>query len=412
MASKYTGQALMDIGKSLPGTFRSNKELERQKELDEIRKKLLREQLLSEELSRTLSERKSAREQAGTRSLAEALQLMREPQQEPVLPEYQKPEFEPSMPGTPEPMPSVAGDRVSQLQQKYLPEQEMVPYKSPLGREEAFSQSGAMEFLDQPSVNRAFEALNPEQEGKSEKKTLLGWDVRREDWIEVESMPEGPEKDKAKQSYLMKWSPSVGYASSPEAIEQAARKTGATTSTRIKTEYGTKAGIPGSFKQSQYAAGNYAHRIEQTKDVLEELMQKGFDPGSLYNMIKSPDAFNAIKDTDQRRYAQAMRNFINATLRRESGAAIAESEFKNANKQYFAQLIDDKETLAQKEENRARVLDAFKAEAGGAYDQIVSESKKRESETTTDKYGFKKGEKKFSKKYGRELEYMGNNQWR
>jgi len=163
----------------------------------------------------------------------------------------------------------------------------------------------------------------------------------------------------------------------PAKTEQAASVAGASTESRIKSEYDTKADIPGSLNQNQYTAGNYANRIEQAEAELSGLSQKGFDPGSLYNMVKSADALNAIKDPDQRKYAQAMRNFINATMRRESGAAIAQSEFSNANKQYFAQLNDDPETAKQKKENRLRVFDAFRAEAGGAYGQINKPSQER-----------------------------------
>ena len=49
---------------------------------------------------------------------------------------------------------------------------------------------------------------------------------------------------------------------------------------------------------------------------------------------------------------QAQRDFINAALRRESGAAIAESEFENARLQYFPQPGDTPEVVKQKQKNR------------------------------------------------------------
>jgi hypothetical protein len=49
---------------------------------------------------------------------------------------------------------------------------------------------------------------------------------------------------------------------------------------------------------------------------------------------------------------QAQRDFINAALRRESGAAIAESEFENARLQYFPQPGDTAEVVKQKQKNR------------------------------------------------------------
>lgn len=173
-------------------------------------------------------------------------------------------------------------------------------------------------------------------------------------------------------------------AQTPAKVEQKyalvapeAATAGATTTARTVAENITKQGIPGSFEQNKYTAANYANRIKQSEDGLSKLFESGFKPEAWYNKIKSPDALNAIKDPNQQMYAQAMRNFINATLRRESGAAIAESEYTNANKQYFPMLNDSPEVLAQKAENRMRVFDAFKVEAGGAYDQVIQEGAKR-----------------------------------
>jgi hypothetical protein len=42
-----------------------------------------------------------------------------------------------------------------------------------------------------------------------------------------------------------------------------------------------------------------------------------------------------LRSRGAQKYDQAKADFINAQLRRESGAAIAQSEFSNADKQYF-----------------------------------------------------------------------------
>ena len=69
----------------------------------------------------------------------------------------------------------------------------------------------------------------------------------------------------------------------------------------------------------------------------------------------------------------ALRNFINATLRRESGAAIAESEFDSAIKQYFPQLGDDQETQRQRRANRQAVQAGLIAEAGDAFGMVQNQ---------------------------------------
>ena len=49
---------------------------------------------------------------------------------------------------------------------------------------------------------------------------------------------------------------------------------------------------------------------------------------------------------------QAQRDFINAVLRRESGAVIGEQEFENARLQYFPQPGDTPKVVKQKQKNR------------------------------------------------------------
>ncbi|MGI4846164.1 MAG: hypothetical protein ACRYF7_22980 [Janthinobacterium lividum] len=63
---------------------------------------------------------------------------------------------------------------------------------------------------------------------------------------------------------------------------------------------------------------------------------------------------------------QAKRDFINAVLRQESGAAIAESEFDNANKQYFPQPGDSAAVIKQKAANRKLAAQGLKNNAGRA----------------------------------------------
>jgi hypothetical protein len=85
---------------------------------------------------------------------------------------------------------------------------------------------------------------------------------------------------------------------------------------------------------------------------------------SLYRNI--PDR---LKPSLIKQQEQAERNFVNAVLRRESGAVISEQEFDNAAKQYFPQAGDTEAVLAQKKANRETVLGNLSKESGGAYEQ-------------------------------------------
>ena len=73
---------------------------------------------------------------------------------------------------------------------------------------------------------------------------------------------------------------------------------------------------------------------------------------------------NYLVSEDYQLYAQAKRDFINATLRQESGAAIAESEFDSANRQYFPMPGDSPAVIEQKRRNRETAIQSFML-AGG-----------------------------------------------
>lgn len=76
---------------------------------------------------------------------------------------------------------------------------------------------------------------------------------------------------------------------------------------------------------------------------------------------------NFLQSPGYQQYVQAKNDFINAQLRRESGAAIAPSEYANAEKQYFPQPGDSKEVLAQKEVTRRLAVEGMVRNAGPAY---------------------------------------------
>lgn len=71
-----------------------------------------------------------------------------------------------------------------------------------------------------------------------------------------------------------------------------------------------------------------------------------------------PVAGNFFVTPAFRRYDQAKRDFINAQLRRESGAVISDAEFANAERQYFPQPGDDPSVIAQKAQNRRLAIES------------------------------------------------------
>lgn len=102
-------------------------------------------------------------------------------------------------------------------------------------------------------------------------------------------------------------------------------------------------------------AGKYTPAKINTKNSLENMPLVGGLLGTAANMM--------LPGTEQEA-EQAQRDFINATLRQESGAAIGASEYDNARKQYFPQPGDSAGVIKQKAANRKLVIAGFKRSAG------------------------------------------------
>lgn len=124
-------------------------------------------------------------------------------------------------------------------------------------------------------------------------------------------------------------------------------------------------------KPDQFKAATFAKRMEQAESVFKSLNEGGFDPTSWESEIQGfsivPERFKSDLVKQQQ---QAERNFLNAALRRESGANITKDEFASGVKQYFPRGGDSADVLSQKAANRAQVIAGLKAESGNAYKRV------------------------------------------
>jgi hypothetical protein len=122
--------------------------------------------------------------------------------------------------------------------------------------------------------------------------------------------------------------------------------------------------------QGQYTAAGYASRMAQAEVILTPLEPKVATMGWLaqaFNEGINDSMLSRLQSNDYKSYAQAARNFINANLRRESGAVISPAEFQNAIAQYLPVPGDSPQVLAQKRANRELVQRNLQREAGEAY---------------------------------------------
>ena len=130
--------------------------------------------------------------------------------------------------------------------------------------------------------------------------------------------------------------------------------------------------IPGTTKpappltEAQGRIATFADRIAATLPIIEANQGAGlsYTQNAMRNV---PVVGNALISNEMQQLDQAQRNFINAVLRRESGAVISPEEFDNAKKQYFPVPGDKPDVLAQKKKNRQDVLEGFAREGGPTY---------------------------------------------
>lgn len=139
--------------------------------------------------------------------------------------------------------------------------------------------------------------------------------------------------------------------------------------------------LPGADKaakpptEGQGKALLFGSRMAATNKIFDELEKEGYTTPSYFKsgMESVPVVGGALGNLanvtpfvskQEQQLEQAQRDFINAVLRRESGAVISPEEFENAKRQYFPQFGEPKEVIAQKKKNRELATRGILYEAG------------------------------------------------
>lgn len=122
--------------------------------------------------------------------------------------------------------------------------------------------------------------------------------------------------------------------------------------------------------ESQANAALFAARAKESQNIINQI-------GADYNVTglnakRSVDWIpgvgtiaNSMLSNNQQSVEQAQRDFINAVLRKESGASISPQEFANAQKQYFPQPGDSDVVIKQKNANRNTAITGLEVASGG-----------------------------------------------
>lgn len=138
--------------------------------------------------------------------------------------------------------------------------------------------------------------------------------------------------------------------------------------TKWKTEVAKAGATSIDLNANQSAAAAYADRMAAANAVLSDPQLEAAQT----NIVESgkagiPVIGNFLTSEDKKLADQAQRDFINAVLRRESGAVISPSEFENAKQQYFPQPGDTQAVKDQKRANRELAIKGVARAAGSNY---------------------------------------------
>jgi hypothetical protein len=127
-----------------------------------------------------------------------------------------------------------------------------------------------------------------------------------------------------------------------------------------------------NLTDTQAKALQFGSRMQEANEIFDKLEKDGklFSTLGANNPITG-GIVNQFNTAAAQQLDQAKRNFVNAVLRRESGAAIAPSEFDSADKQYFPQPGDSAEVVQQKRANRELSMRGILAEVPDAETRLT-----------------------------------------
>lgn len=117
------------------------------------------------------------------------------------------------------------------------------------------------------------------------------------------------------------------------------------------------------YSEDMRKAGGFAMRAAEADKIVADPAITAAGTSYEQKLRASAPFGNYLVSSDYQKFDQAQRDFVNSVLRRESGAAISESEFQNARQQYFPQPGDGPDVIKQKAANRQLAIDSLRQSA-------------------------------------------------
>lgn len=146
------------------------------------------------------------------------------------------------------------------------------------------------------------------------------------------------------------------------AIERARYKSEMERDRDIKEYEWKSADFAGSMISSEEILNQYYNNPEAIKEIT-----------GVWTSFQKDKLPEFAKTQTQKAVAQAERAFVNSVLRRESGAAVTDTEFDNYVKDYFPRAGDDEMVIEQKRKRREQKIMGMRLQAGPAWARYRSE---------------------------------------
>ena len=127
---------------------------------------------------------------------------------------------------------------------------------------------------------------------------------------------------------------------------------------------GSKAEAPKLDAEARKAVG-FADRMDNAEAELQEISKKYDRSGKMQGVLSILP--QQLKSQERRQYEAAMKDWVSANLRRESGAAINAGEYANDYEKYFPSAGDSAETIALKASLRQQAVKAIMGPIHSSY---------------------------------------------
>ena len=127
---------------------------------------------------------------------------------------------------------------------------------------------------------------------------------------------------------------------------------------------GSKAEAPKLDAEARKAVG-FAGRMDNAEARLQEISKKYDRSGKMQGILSVLP--QQAKSQERRQYEAAMKDWVSANLRRESGAAINAGEYANDYEKYFPSAGDSAETIALKASLRQQAVKAIMGPIHSSY---------------------------------------------